>query len=393
MVGKGSINHNSRVFNAKNTDPERTHRNIEYCNEKITDVYHQLFDEAQKRYNAKQKRADRKIENYYEKIRTGKQEKTFHEIILQIGDHNDMSAKDENGELAERILDEYFRSFQERNPYLKVFSAHLHMDEATPHLHIDFVPFTTGSKRGMDTRVSLKQALANQGFVGNSKHESEWSLWVLAEKKELAAVMEKYGIEWEHKGTHEEHLSDYDYKKKVRAKEVEALTKKSEELNIKVDELNARVSNLMEFENEMEEISNQFYNEEKFQLPEPPPLMSAKTYKTKFVEPLIKRLLAIAKTAVKRCFEMKERLDNISYELRCKYGDEERYRKENQKLYRENEKLTHEVQDFRLLRKIFGDERIINMINEARRADYEQRTARFKKPKRTVHKPKDRDVR
>lgn len=149
----------------------------------------------------------------------------------------------------------------------------------------------------------------------------------------------------------------------------------------------------MEFENEMDEISNQFYDEEEFQLPEPPTLMSAKTYKTKFVEPLIKRLLAIAKTAVKRCFEMKERLDNISYELRCKYGDEERYRKENQKLYLENEKLNHEVQDFRLLRKIFGDERIIDMINEARRVEYGQRTSRFRKPKRTVHKDKDKDVR
>ena len=373
--------------------PKELTETLNTATKKITEVYHQLFDEAQKRYNEKQKRADRKIENYYEKIRTGKQEKTFHEIILQIGDCDDMSAKDENGELAERILDEYFRSFQERNPYLKVFSAHLHMDEATPHLHIDFVPFTTGSKRGIDTRVSLKQALANQGFIGNSKHESEWSLWVLAEKKELAAVMQKYGIEWEHKGTHEEHLSDYDYKKKMRAEEVEVLTKESEELNIKVDDLRERVSNLMEFENEMDEISNQFYDEEEFQLPEPPPLMSARTYKTKFVEPLIKRLLAIAKTAVKRCFEMKERLDNISYELRCKYGDEERYRKENQKLYRENEKLTHEVQDFRLVRSIFGDERIIDLINEARREEYEQRMARFRKPKRTVHKDKDRDVR
>ena len=75
-----------------------------------------------------------------------------------------MAAESENGELAEKILDEYIKGFQERNPNLKVFSAHLHMDEATPHLHIDFVPFTTGSKRGLDTRVSLKQALLSQGF-------------------------------------------------------------------------------------------------------------------------------------------------------------------------------------------------------------------------------------
>ena len=168
MVGKGSVNHNSRKFKAENVDGSRTHLNIDYCNENIKKVYHELFDEALERYNSKQTRADRKIENYYEKIRNSKQEKPFHELILQIGDKENMSAESENGELARQILDEYYRGFQERNPQLKVFSAHLHMDEATPHLHIDFVPFTTGSKRGLETRVSLKQALAAQGFKGRT---------------------------------------------------------------------------------------------------------------------------------------------------------------------------------------------------------------------------------
>lgn len=114
-----------------------------------------------------------------------------------------MSAESENGQLARQILDEYYREFQERNPNLKVFSAHLHMDEATPHLHIDFVPFTTGSKRGLDTRVSLKQALATQGFKGGTRGDTEWNQWISAEKSALAFVMERHGIEWEHKGTHE----------------------------------------------------------------------------------------------------------------------------------------------------------------------------------------------
>ena len=132
-----------------------------------------MFDEALKRYNEKQTRADRRIENYYEKIRNSKQEKPFHELILQIGDKENMNAESENGILAREVLDEYYRGFQERNPQLKVFSAHLHMDEATPHLHIDFVPFTTGSKRGLDTRVSLKQALAGQGFKGGTRGDTE----------------------------------------------------------------------------------------------------------------------------------------------------------------------------------------------------------------------------
>ena len=97
MVGQGSVNHNSRAFNAKNTDPERSHLNITYCHENIKTVFHELFDEALKRYNDKQTRADRKIEDYYEKIRSGKQEKPFHEIILQVGNKDDMSAEGEDG--------------------------------------------------------------------------------------------------------------------------------------------------------------------------------------------------------------------------------------------------------------------------------------------------------
>ena len=223
MVGHGSVNHNSRKFHAKNTDPERSHLNVTYCQENIKAVYHELFDEALERYNAKQTRADRRIENYYEKIRSGKQEKPFHEIILQVGNKDDMSADSDEGRLAAAVLDEYIRAFQERNPNLRVFSAHLHMDEATPHLHIDFVPFTTGSKRGLDTRVSLKQALAAQGFTGGTRGDTEWSQWVRSEKEQLSAVMERHGIEWEDKGTHDKHLSVLDYKKEQRAKEIAAL--------------------------------------------------------------------------------------------------------------------------------------------------------------------------
>ena len=107
MVGHGSVHHNSRKFHAKNTDPERSHLNITYCHENIKTVYHELFDEALERYNAKQTRADRQIENYYEKIRSGKQEKPFHEIILQVGNKDDMSADSDEGRLAAAVLEIY----------------------------------------------------------------------------------------------------------------------------------------------------------------------------------------------------------------------------------------------------------------------------------------------
>lgn len=166
---------------------------MEYCNENIKEVYHQLFDEALVRYNDKQTRSDRRIDDYYEKIITGKQKKPFHQIILQIGNKDDMNVRSEHGHLAATVLDEYMKAFQERNPTLRVFSAHLHMDEATPHFHIDFVPYSTGSKRGLDSRVSLKQALAANGFLGgtrsDTRSDTEWNQWVAAEKRQLASIM------------------------------------------------------------------------------------------------------------------------------------------------------------------------------------------------------------
>ena len=141
-VGKGSTNHNSRKFNAKNTDPEQTHLNTDFCNEKIKAVY----DNELARYNKKQKRSDRVIPDYYEHIVNRKQGKQFHEIIIQIGNREDTEADTEIGGQAEEALKEYYAGFQERNPQLRVFSAHLHMDESTSHLHIDFVPFMTSAR-------------------------------------------------------------------------------------------------------------------------------------------------------------------------------------------------------------------------------------------------------
>ena len=137
MVEKGSLNHNSREFYASNVDPSRSYLNIEFCREDIRDVYHELFDDAQERFNAKQTRNDRRIENYYGKICSSKQEKPFHEIVLQIGNKDDTGIHTELAETAKQCLTEYAKGFQARNPTLRVFWSHLHMDEATPHLHID----------------------------------------------------------------------------------------------------------------------------------------------------------------------------------------------------------------------------------------------------------------
>lgn len=249
MIGKGSVNHNTRAFTAKNVDKSRSVDNVEFCQEDIKQVYHKLFDGALERYNAKQKQKDRMIDDYYEKIRRGKQEKLFHEVIFQIGNKDDMNARSEDGVLAKKILMEFMNEFQARNPNLYVFSAHLHMDEETPHLHIDFVPYITGSKRGLDTRVSLKSALAAEGFKGGTRGATELNQWIASEKQELAAVMERYDVKWLQKGTHEKHLSVLEFEKKEWAKEeaeldsqkyemASAIAQLGEEVSVKKQELN-----------------------------------------------------------------------------------------------------------------------------------------------------------
>ena len=366
MVGKGSVTHNSRTFTAENVDRERTHLNIDYCNEPIKKVYHEMFDEALKQYNDKQKRKDRKIADYYKHIESGKQEKLFHEIIFQIGNKDDMSATGEHAELARTVLDEYYQGFQERNPYLRVFSAHLHMDEATPHIHIDFVPFTIGSKRGLETRVSLKQAMLNMGFKGEGKSDNELNRWILSEKKVLAQIMERHGIEWEQKGTHEQHLSVLDYKKQERAKEVAELDREIEEKQLEVKGLKATVEKIEEAKEMLGDVEKQLDEDPQLQLPEPQGLMTAKSYKKKFVEPLIKRLKNLVRTVLARSYQGWEnyhRINNLNGRL---HRENDYLKYENSKLKEVNGMLREQNKAYRLLEKVFGKHKLNEIIEQAR---------------------------
>ena len=320
MRGKGSLTHNRRDFIAENVDSSRTPLNIEYRNEDIRAVYHELFDDALAHYNEKQTRRDRVIDDYYEKIRTGKQEKPFEELIIQIGNKDDMNASSENGQLARQMLDEYMQSFQQRNPTLRVFSAHLHMDEATPHLHIDFIPFTTGSKRGLETRVSLKKALEALGFTGGTKSHTELNQWIESEKQALASIMARHDIEWEQKGTHEEHLSVLDYKKQERSKEVSALENQIDTLQ---EQTAVAATALSEKQEQLDDIAPILKNAEKFVrkyddperlLPEAGILESGKAFREKKALPILGKLLKYARSLFRENTELKAKMQKLEKE-------------------------------------------------------------------------------
>lgn len=228
IIGKGDTYHNNRKIITENVDTQRISDNIIIKQDDIKSVYHELFDNALSEYNAKQKRSDRVIKNYHEHIRHSRQEKEFHEVIFQIGNCEDTAVGSETAKIAAELLKQFAVDFENRNPHIKVFNSVIHMDEATPHLHIDFVPFATEQKRGLSTRVSLSKALEQQGFVSEGKFNTCSKLWIDSEKQHLSELMFSRGIDWERLGNQKEHLSILDYKKQERQKEVAHLENKIE---------------------------------------------------------------------------------------------------------------------------------------------------------------------
>ena len=219
MMGQGSIRHNNREFTAANVDRDRSGQNIVFVNEDLKQVYHELFDAALEIYNAGKKKTRDKIPDYYEHIRQSKQEKLFHEAIFQIGNLSDCGCGAEGGRRAAEALTEFAKTFQERNPHLRVFNMVLHMDEATPHLHVDYIPVATEQTRGLSTRVSMKQALKQQGFTGLGRKQTEWKAWMDREKDMLTEIAQQHEFEIISLGSNRRHMDLPEYRAAIQEAE------------------------------------------------------------------------------------------------------------------------------------------------------------------------------
>ena len=416
MVGAGSLAHNRRDFIAENVDQDRVDLNICYCDENIKDVYRQLFDEAVERYNVG-KRKDRQITNYYEKIRQGKQEKLFHEVIFQIGNCEDMAVGTPEGNLAVKVLDQYMQDFQKRNPNLRVFSCYLHQDEATPHLHIDFVPYVTDWKgKGMDTKVSMKQALKSLGFQGGTKRDTELNQWINHEKKVLAEIAKQHGIEWEQKGTHEEHLDVYNFKKKERKKEVQELEQEKEYLitenealtlqiaegryDIKIlkEEKERTIKEKETAEKQAEETEKQLKNLEERrgqlqpiidnvsrklrecqklvpELPEVGTLERAVAYRDKKIKPLFNQMKGIIAGLVAQVQELSEEVESWKSKYQKEKHSCETVKRNLQELQQENQYLYREREDLQAISNRYDRvERVLgtDIVEEAVQQDIQR---------------------
>ena len=268
--GKGHLTHNNREFICNNVVPERTSWNRIYIQEPLKDAYEKCFGQALRDYNAAQKRKDRKKEDYLKEIEnSGNKEKTFYENIVQIGKKEDTSVVDEDGNLTEdaktaiEILEQYAKTFQERNPNLYLFNCVMHLDEATPHLHIDYIPVAHGYKNGMKTRNSLTKAFQQMGFAkAVSRKQNETVAWQEREREYPTELCREQGIEIEVLGIQRDNLSLPEYKAAMR--EVEqleqqavVLDKRNEALEQQNDDFAQKTSELCGQVQEMEAQNNE----------------------------------------------------------------------------------------------------------------------------------------
>lgn len=201
-IGGGDIRHNNRLFRPSNVDHSRTPDNITLAREDIQDAYHRLFDESVNNYNENQKRNDRKIKNYFDKIYRSKKEKPFYEFIAQVGNQGDQPDQKKCVE----ILEDFHKMMQKDYPNMAIFNSVIHVDESTPHLHLDFIPIGEGYKKGLEKRVSMQKALQNLGFSNYADFRNE-----LMQKFEIIA--KRHEIERKRDvAIGERHLTIQDYR-------------------------------------------------------------------------------------------------------------------------------------------------------------------------------------
>lgn len=243
--GKGSLTHNRRMFSANNVDMSRTKDNVVFVNQPIEQAYDEIFGAAVERYNTKQKRADRKIKNgYFEHafnrktppsyvVTSADKRKSFYEDVVQIGTMDDTGVGSPDGQIAAECLKIYAQSFQERNPNFHVFFSALHLDERTPHLHIDYIP-VGHYKQGVDTQNGLAQALKEMGY-GTGKDAI--NRWRLAERAVLEKICKANGIEISAPEKSRGSLTVEQYKEYAKLKE------KTEEQRQEVNQLDNEIGN------------------------------------------------------------------------------------------------------------------------------------------------------
>ena len=362
--GKGSLSHNNREFTAKNIDSSRTPNNIMFVQQDLSEAYHQLFDEAVERYNAKQKRKDRRIGDYFEhlfnrppskSVITGtNKHKSFYEHLVYIGTRKDSGVGTPDAEITTECLREYMEGFQQRNPNFYVFNAVLHLDESTPHFHINYIPvghFT----RGLEVRNAKNKALEEMGFGNDAKSNDRWrrNEWDI-----LKNICNAHGIEISepkksrgYSYTVEEYGEHQDRINALNA-EIERLTAERDETVAEFEKLSKKKVNITEIESI--EAKESMFGKKVTLTKDDYDKLSDTAKKYVAMEKNIKKLKKERDAAVQELGAIKQQFSAVSSELSAykkKEEDKRFFSREKQnveaKRIKREEQLSHELQKAR----------------------------------------------
>ena len=360
--GKGSLSHNNREFTAKNIDPSRTADNIVFVQQELGEAYHHLFDEAVEKYNARQKRNDRKIDDYFEHlfnrppgksfIVNSNKQKCFYEHLVYIGTKKDSGVGTPDAEITKECLREYMKGFQERNPNFYVFNAVMHLDESTPHLHIDYIPIGH-FKSGLEVRNAKNKALEEMNFGKDAKANNRWRL---SEWDILKNICNAHGIEISepkksrgYSYTVEEY-GEYQDKINALTAEIERLTAERDETVAEFEKLSKKKVNITEIESI--EAKESMFGKKVTLTKEDYDKLNDTAKKYVAMEKNIKKLKKERDTAVHECDKLKTQLTSVSSELAAyKKKEEDKRFFSREKMNAEGQRMKREEQLSRDLQK------------------------------------------
>lgn len=193
--------HNARYYKTGQS-PSHVDDARRGANETLVDIdhrraYKELFSEAVADYNSRQKRADRRISDYYRQVAEDKTRHPVYEVILQVGDKDDTGLHDCEAE--REVLRAYIEGWAERNPQMMLVGAYIHADETTLHAHVDFIPWADGYSRGLEKQVSISRCCEQMGFEkGTHINETSQAAWTASERLVLEELAQTHGIEVKH---------------------------------------------------------------------------------------------------------------------------------------------------------------------------------------------------
>lgn len=363
-------------------DSKRSHENKYLVQKDLKELYQEEFGGALENYNAKQKRKDRKIDDYYKHIESSKKTSLQQEMIIQVGDKDDFSSK-EDFEKANEILEEWFAEFEKRNPNLKVYNAVIHNDEASPHMHLNFVPVADGYKRGLEKQVSFDRAITQQDPSLDKVRPFED--WREKEVHLLEKLLLERGIERKIVGTNEyKDVNEYKEKKDLE-REIKQLEGDLSQRKMELKALNEKVSSEIKVpvKRQMKNIEvptgeKNFFGKEKMKVEKKPTgkiLVEEDDFKKLMTaanrnEELTKQILKVLNTDfAKENKDLKAENEIIFEEWKSENNENSRLRDENSVLKQRVGVLTNEIEniykytkeyfkertnDFEAFRSVFG---------------------------------------